>query len=77
MKMNIGVRIKRLREVNSWSQPELAHRLGISQTTLCNIESSKFKKIDFLLMVKVCQEFEVSFDYFLEEKQTIQTICEE
>jgi transcriptional regulator with XRE-family HTH domain len=60
--MNIGLKIKRLREANSWSQPELAHRLGISQTTLCN---SKYKKIDFLLMVKVCQEFEISFDYFL------------
>ncbi|WP_369752759.1 helix-turn-helix domain-containing protein [Flavobacterium sp. WC2409] len=67
--MNIGVRIKRLRGANSWSQPELAYRLGISQTTLCNIESGKCKKIDFLLMVKVCQEFNITFDYFLKDKQ--------
>jgi transcriptional regulator with XRE-family HTH domain len=63
--MSIGVRIKRLRESFDFSQPELAHRLGISQTTLCNIESGKCKKIDFLLVVKVCQEFDVSVDYFI------------
>jgi transcriptional regulator with XRE-family HTH domain len=68
--MSIGVRIKRLRESFSFSQPELAHRLGISQTTLCNIESDKCKKIDFLLVVKVCEEFDVAIDYFLNEKHS-------
>jgi transcriptional regulator with XRE-family HTH domain len=67
--MSIGVKIKRLREKNNWSQPELAYRLGISQTTLCNIESDKCKKIDFLLVVKVCQEFDVTFDYFLKKQK--------
>ena len=65
--MGIGIRIKRLREINNLSQPELAHRLGISQTTLCNIESGKWKKIDFLLMVKVCREFDIEFDYFFKK----------
>lgn len=64
--MRIGVKIKRLRESYHLSQPELAFLLGISQTTLCNIESDKCKKIDFLLMVRVCQEFDVTIDYFLE-----------
>lgn len=72
--MSIGVRIKRLRESFNFSQPELACRLGISQTTLCNIESDKCKKIDFLLVVKVCQEFDVTFDYFLKDKQSSQTM---
>ena len=63
--MSIGVKIKRLRESFDFSQPELAYRLGISQTTLSNIESDKCKKIDFLLIIKVCQEFEISVDYFL------------
>lgn len=74
--MGIGVRIKRLRETNSWSQPELAYRLGISQTTLCNIESGKCKKIDFLLVVKVCQEFDVKIDYFIKEKQPSQVLAD-
>ena len=65
--MGIGIRIKRLREINNLSQPELAHRLGISQTTLCNIESGKCKKIHFLLMVKVCREFDIEFDYFFKK----------
>jgi transcriptional regulator with XRE-family HTH domain len=71
--MSIGVKIKRLRESFNFSQPELACRLGISQTTLCNIESDKCKKIDFLLVVKVCQEFNVTIDYFLKEKKSSQT----
>jgi transcriptional regulator with XRE-family HTH domain len=73
--MSIGVKIKRLRETFNFSQPELAHRLGISQTTLCNIESDKCKKIDFLLVVKVCQEFDVTIDYFLKEKQSSLTMA--
>jgi transcriptional regulator with XRE-family HTH domain len=67
--MGIGVKIRRLREANNWSQPELAHRLGIAQTTLCNIESGDTKKIDFLLMDKVCREFGVAFDYFIKDRQ--------
>jgi transcriptional regulator with XRE-family HTH domain len=73
--MSIGSKIKRLRESFNFSQPELACRLGISQTTLCNIESDKCKKIDFLMMVKVCQEFDVTIDYFLKDKQSIQAMA--
>lgn len=65
--MNIGIKAKKLRESNDLSQQELAHRLGISQTTLCNLESGNCKKIDFLLMVKICQEFDIAFDYFLKK----------
>ncbi len=75
--MSIGTKIRRLRETNSLSQPELAYRIGISQTTLCNIEANKCKKIDFLLMVRVCQEFNVTFDYFLNDKKTSQTVYAE
>lgn len=67
--MSIGVKIRRLREANNLTQPELAFRLGIAQTTLCNIESGDTKKIDFLLMDKVCKEFKLDFQYFMEDKQ--------
>lgn len=66
--MGIGIKIKRLREVNNLTQPELACRLGIAQTTLCNIESGSTKKIDFLLMDNICKEFKINFDYFIEKK---------
>ncbi|VXC17800.1 Helix-turn-helix [Flavobacterium sp. 9AF] len=67
--MEIGIKIKRLREQHKLSQPELAHKLGIAQTTLSNIESGQTQKIDFVLMDKICREFDVDFSYFTEGKQ--------
>jgi DNA-binding XRE family transcriptional regulator len=46
------------------SQNELALQLGISQTTLHNIETDNPQKIDFLLMDKVCNIFDKDFSYF-------------
>jgi len=66
--MGVGIKIKRLREERKISQPELAELLGISQSTLSNIESEASKKIDFLLMDKVCKVFDKDFEYFVEEK---------
>ena len=62
--MDIGGKILRLRKSMNMSQPELAAQLGISQATLCNIESGNYKKIDFLLMDKVCRIFDKDFSYF-------------
>jgi transcriptional regulator with XRE-family HTH domain len=70
--MDVGVKISNLRNNKKLSQLELAHRLGISQTALCDIESGKTKKIDFMLMDKVCKEFEVDFDYFVEKQKVKQ-----
>jgi transcriptional regulator with XRE-family HTH domain len=67
--MEIGFKIKKLRENKKLSQPELAHKLGIAQTTLSNIESGQTQKIDFVLMDKICSEFNVDFEYFTEGKQ--------
>lgn len=68
--MTIGTKISKLRDIHKLTQPELAFKLNISQTSLSEIESGKTKKIDFLLMDKVCKAFEVDFDYFLEDKTT-------
>ena len=62
--MSIGVKIRKLREDKKMSQNELALQLGISQTTLHNIESDNSRKIDFLLMEKVCNIFDKDFSYF-------------
>jgi transcriptional regulator with XRE-family HTH domain len=67
--MNVGYKIKKLRENRKLSQPDLAELLGISQTSLSHIENGVVKKLDFLLMDKICKEFEVDFDYFIEDKQ--------
>jgi transcriptional regulator with XRE-family HTH domain len=69
--MNIGFKIKKLREQKKWSQEMLSDHLKIGQTTLSNIENGCTDKIDFLLMDKICKLFEVDFKYFTEEKVEI------
>jgi len=67
--MDIGIKILKLRNSKNLSQPELSHRLGISQTALSEIETGKTKKIDFLLVNKICKEFNVDFECFMTDKQ--------
>jgi transcriptional regulator with XRE-family HTH domain len=62
--MSVGIKIRKLRENTKMSQSELALQLGVSQTTLHNIESGVYQKIDFLLMDKVCNIFDKDFSYF-------------
>lgn len=69
--MKIGRKIYRLREESKISQTELAHQLGISQTTLHNIESEHTKKINFSLMDKVCKIFNKDFSYFTNDQNNI------
>ena len=54
---------------NKWSQEELAHKLNVAQTSVSNFESNKTIP-DFLVMQKVCEVFEVGFEYFIEENST-------
>ena len=64
---NIGLKIKILREKHSLSQDKLANHLDVSQASLCRIESGHTDKVDFMLMQKVCDFFDVKFEYFLED----------
>ncbi len=68
--MDIGTKIKLLREKNKLSQIELSEKLGIAQTTLGFIESGETKKVDFSLIDKICKIFDVDFDYFTNNNQT-------
>ena len=65
--MNIGRKIRQLRDAKKMTQEELADSLGISQPTLHNIESGNPQKIDFLLMDKVCKFFDKDFSYFTDD----------
>ena len=67
--MSVGTKIRRLRLQNKWSQEELAHKLNVAQTSVSNFESNKTIP-DFLVMQKVCEVFEVGFEYFIEENST-------
>ena len=69
---SIGFKIKNLRENyhTYLSQEDLALELGTKQTILSRIESGVTEKIDFLLMQKVCDFFQVDPKYFLEDSIT-------
>ena len=67
--MSVGTKIRRLRLQNKWSQEELAHKLNVAQTSVSNFVSNKTIP-DFLVMQKVCEVFEVGFEYFIEENST-------
>lgn len=62
--MDIGFKIKKLRESRNLTQEQLAMQLDISQSELSKIENGKAKKIDFHLMGKVCAFFNKDFAFF-------------
>jgi transcriptional regulator with XRE-family HTH domain len=68
--MILGTKIRKLRIQNRWSQEELAYKLNVGQTTVSNFESSKTIP-DFLVMQKLCEVFEIGFDYFIKNNENI------
>jgi transcriptional regulator with XRE-family HTH domain len=66
---DIDFKIKMLREGIQRSQADLSSDLGVSQTTLSNIENGTTKAIDITFMDKVCRYFNKSFEYFLNDAQ--------
>ena len=71
--MNIGTKIRNLREQRNISQSLLASELDIPQANLQRIEANNANKIDFLLMDKVCKYFDKDFTYFMSENVTNNT----
>lgn len=71
---SIGFKIKRLREQKEVSQEQLAYELDISQSNLSRIENGTVEKVDFLLMQKVCDFFDVESDYFMETETVINDV---
>jgi transcriptional regulator with XRE-family HTH domain len=65
--MNVGTKIDKLMKQSNVAQETLASNLGVTQKAIHDIISGKTKKIDFLIMHKICDFFNVDFNYFLEE----------
>ena len=63
---DLGFKIKKLREQKKISQEQLASELEISQSKLSIIENGRTIKIDFILMNKLSDLFEISLEDFLE-----------
>lgn len=65
-KLNFGFKIKKLRESCNISQELLAQALQISQSRLSKIENGRIKKIDFILMQKICDKFSITTDKLID-----------
>lgn len=59
----MGGQLKKLRKATKLSQEKFAERLGMSKDTIYNYEKGK-TAIPHDLVKKLCQEFNVSADYF-------------
>ena len=64
--MSVGTKIYKLMKQKSVSQETLASNLGVSQKAIHDIISGKTQKIDFLFMHKLCDFFDVDFNFFIE-----------
>ena len=65
--INIGEKIKKLRIANNMSQYDLGNKLFVSDKTISSWETNRtLPTID--LIVKICDIFNISLYYFIEEK---------
>ena len=53
--LDIGFKIKKLREEKNVSQEQLVNLLEISQSKLSKIENGRLKKIEIKLVLKFCK----------------------
>lgn len=63
----MGGQLKKLRKARKVSQEKFAEQMGMSKDTIYNYEKGK-TAIPHDLVKKLCQEFNVSADYFYFEK---------
>ena len=69
--LDIGFKIKKLREEKNVSQEQLVNLLEISKSKLTKIENGRLKKIEMKLVLKFCKSIDVSLDEFFENKETV------
>ena len=69
--IDIGFRIKQLREQKNLSQEQLANLLEISQSKLSKIGNGRLKKIEMKLVLKFCKNIDIELDEFFENKDTV------
>lgn len=60
--IEIGFKIKKLREEKNLSQEQLANLLEISQSKLSKIENGRIRKIEINLILKLCKFIDIQFD---------------
>lgn len=66
IKMNLGANVKRLRKERSWSQTELAEKVGVHLNHINRIETGKYMPV-LDTVVRLADLFEVSIDYLVND----------
>lgn len=67
-KIDLGFKIKKLREEKNISQEQAAEQLQISQSKLSKIENGRISKIDFLLITQISKLFSIPLSDFVERE---------
>ena len=70
--LDIGFKIKKLREEKNVSQEQLANLLEISQSKLSKIENGRLKKIEMKLVLKFCKSIDINLDDFFENTDAVE-----
>ena len=65
--IDIGFRIKQIREQKNLPQEQLANLLEISQSKLSKIENGRLKKIEMKLVLKFCKNKDIELDEFFDK----------
>lgn len=60
----IGLRIKKLRIKNGYTQEQLGEKIGCSNNHISHIETGT-NKVSLTLLLRLSHAFEISLDYFL------------
>jgi transcriptional regulator with XRE-family HTH domain len=67
--MSVTLRLKELREVNGWSQAELARRAGVNQAIISRLESGTTKSVSFRNLEKLALAVGCSPGYLVKSTQ--------
>ena len=70
--IDIGFKIKKLREEKNLSKEQLANLLEISQSKLSKIENGRLKKIEMKLVLKFCKSIDINLDDFFENTDAVE-----
>ena len=60
--IEIGFKIKKLREEKNLSQEQWDNLVEIAQSKLSKIENGRIKKIEINLILKLCKFIDIQFD---------------
>lgn len=64
--LRIGDKIKKIRDLNGYTQDDLAKKLGISKSTIGMYEQNR-RSPDLDILLRISETFNVSVDYMLKD----------